>query len=77
MCTCRAYIAVVILVRNSKVVRLHGVPGDAVRGEVEDCSVERRACAHVIQDDGAISRARRQNRCLNLVEADMVDGVDS
>lgn len=35
------------------------------------------ACTHVVQDNSTIRGARRQNRCFDLVEADMVDCVDS
>jgi hypothetical protein len=72
----RTYVAVVIFVSDGEVVRFHGVPGDAVRGKVEDCPVERRACAHIIQDDSTICSAGCQDGRLDLVEADVVDGVD-
>jgi hypothetical protein len=71
-----AYISVVIFVGNSEVVCLHGVPRDAVGCKVEDCPVERRACAEIIENNSAVGGTRGKDGCLDLVEGDMGDGVN-
>lgn len=68
-------VTVVILVRDNKVVRLHGIPGQSVGLELKEEFVQGSARADIIQGNGTVGCATGQNVGFGLVELDSVDGV--
>lgn len=67
---------VVVLGRGGEVEGLHGVPRDAVAGELQRRLGHGRRGAEVVDDDGAVVGARGEHRRLDVVEGDVGDGVD-
>lgn len=66
---------VVIFRGNSHVHRLHGVEDNAVGGELENSLDDRHVGAQIEQNDRAICADGTHDRGLNLVEANIGDGV--
>ena len=63
--------------RSGEVEGFHGVPGDGVASESEDCAGKRRRGAQIVEDEGAVDGAGGEDGGFGLVEADRGDGVGS